>query len=113
MELGMQWLQPRHFEEIIDERVADGRCGYPLCHKPFQQTQSSYQSIRQLYSKQKNETGTQNYCSSKCCERGDRYFRALDDSSPLTRKVVSSLDLSEQGKGEPTQVFDLFIFDVR
>jgi hypothetical protein len=101
MKLGMQWLQPRHFEEIIDERVSDGRCGYPLCLKSFQQG-SSYQSVRHLYSKQKLDTDSQNYCSSTCCERGDRYLKSLDESSPLTRKVISSLDLSEQGKGEST-----------
>ena len=101
MELGIQWLQPRHYEEIIDERVADGRCGYPLCPKSLQQ-QISYQNIRQLYSKQSktSETVMKNYCSTKCCERGERYSKSLDESSPLTRKIVSSLDLSEQGKGE-------------
>ena len=27
-------LQPRHYAEILEERDANGLCGYPLCRKP-------------------------------------------------------------------------------
>jgi hypothetical protein len=96
MELGREWLQPRHYEEIIDERVADGKCGYPLCRQPLQ---SSQKSIRGLLSNSMDLEGMKNYCSSNCYERGQRYLKSLDDSSPFTRRAVSMLDLSQHAEG--------------
>lgn len=97
MELGIQWLLPRHYEEVIDERVSDGKCGYPLCHQGLQQTSKS---IRKIYSSNSiNQEILQNYCSINCCEKGQRYLESLDESSPYTRKAVKSLASSIKRQG--------------
>ena len=31
----IKWFQPRHAEEVIEERHCGGLCGYPLCGKPI------------------------------------------------------------------------------
>jgi hypothetical protein len=97
MELGREWLQPRHYEEIIDERVADGKCGFPLCRKPLQQ--STQKNIRGLLANSMDFEGMKNYCSSNCYEKSQRYLKSLVDSSPYSRRCVSKLDLSQHAEG--------------
>ncbi len=90
--MGLSWLQPRHYEEIVDERVTDGRCGYPLCNKSVKN--SPGRSLRLASTSNTNST-LKNYCSHNCHIKGQKYHQTLDETAPLTRKCVSTLTLSE------------------
>ena len=42
MEESLKWLQASHFFDVIEERVHDGRCGFPLCTKQLEKAQYLY-----------------------------------------------------------------------
>ncbi|TPX40147.1 hypothetical protein CcCBS67573_g10638, partial [Chytriomyces confervae] len=35
-EMAARFLEPRHYSDIVDERVAAKLCGYPVCANPVQ-----------------------------------------------------------------------------
>ena len=102
LELGRQWLQPCHYEEVVKERNVDGRCGYPLCNEnvnvktaigdhPVYNINRKAKSIDDAY------TG-RFYCRTvgkDCLSCSEAYMRSLDTTMPIAREIVNVLDLSK------------------
>jgi len=90
MDAGKKWFQPFHYYDVVDERVADGRCGFPLCDREL-----SLGDSQKLH----DADDTRKYCSSACVEKSQIYAHSLDESSPLTRKCIDTLSISESESG--------------
>ncbi len=103
LEQGIQWLQPRHYEEVVKERANEGRCGYPLCLENIRVPRSDAEGAGAVYhinmKNQDVEDGRARlyFCQapgSKCMVRSNAYQSNLADTMPASRECVRSLDLA-------------------
>ncbi|EPB92652.1 hypothetical protein HMPREF1544_00381 [Mucor circinelloides 1006PhL] len=73
------YLQPKTYEEVIEERVVQEWCGYPLCDDApkLQQVQKFKISLsrRKVY----DQTELANYCSDACYHKSKYYTLQLSD----------------------------------
>lgn len=89
-----QWLQPAHYEEIIEERANDERCAYPACNQKLHSTPISPDAENVRYridykNKAIYQIDQSNlYCSQRCLENSAIYKATLDTSSVFMRKGV-------------------------
>lgn len=93
VEESLLWLQPRHFTDIVEERVNDGRCGFPLCKNDLHGSNACYRidyKEKKIYSVEISN----NYCSVECIEKAQILEKKYDSSVPYSRSVTRSLDLS-------------------
>lgn len=93
VEESLLWLQPKHYADIIEERVNDERCGFPLCANPLHGSNASYRvdyKEKKIYSIELSN----NYCCGECIEKGLMLEKKYDSSVPYSRSVVKSLDLA-------------------
>jgi hypothetical protein len=107
-----EWFQSRHAEEVIEERVNEKLCGYPLCSNSLSLSPSkgdSSQRFRIDYKEKKiyEIEKSMNYCCFDCLEKSELWIKALDITLPYTRPVVKSLKSSEIEKVTINDVLDL------
>jgi hypothetical protein len=73
------YLQPKTYEEIVEERVVQDWCGYPLCdNSPKAQELQKYKislSQRKVY----DQTELANYCSDGCYHKSKYYILQLSE----------------------------------
>ena len=71
------YLQPKTFEEVIEERVVQEWCAYPLCKSPPQQVQKYKISLghRKVF----DQSELANYCSESCWHKGKYYIMQLSE----------------------------------
>ncbi|KAK4517120.1 uncharacterized protein ATC70_000450 [Mucor velutinosus] len=73
------YLQPKTYEEVVEERVVQEWCGYPLCDDApkLQQVQKFKISLsrRKVY----DQTELANYCSDACYHKSKYYTLQLSD----------------------------------
>lgn len=73
------YLQPKTYEEVVEERVVQEWCGYPLCDDApkLQQVQKFKISLsrRKVY----DQTELANYCSDACYHKSKYYSLQLSD----------------------------------
>lgn len=73
------YLQPKTYKEIVEERVVQNWCGYPLCHStPKTQELQKYKislSQRKVY----DQTDLANYCSDNCYHKSKYYILQLSE----------------------------------
>ncbi|KAI9321869.1 Rtr1/RPAP2 family-domain-containing protein [Dichotomocladium elegans] len=75
-------LQPHTYDEIVEERVVQNWCGYPLCDRaPLQNTLSKYHislSRRKVY----DQSELASFCSEECMQKS-KYFRMQLSEDPV------------------------------
>ena len=104
---GQLWLQPRHLDEIIEERVNNSLCGHLLCNNSLTSSNrpSSGTRYRLEYNNKRvfevNEDALK-YCCLECYERSEIYRRNLDTSAPYSRPVAKEL-IKEHAKHQNPQ----------
>ncbi|KAJ3291984.1 RNA polymerase II associated protein 2 [Rhizoclosmatium sp. JEL0117] len=61
--LTAKFLEPRHYEAVLEERIAIDICGYPLCEKPRMKAVGQYRiSNNKVY----DITNLKRFCSKEC-----------------------------------------------
>ena len=66
-------FQPSDYDALIEERHANGRCGYTLCARPARTLDAKRSWLR--------SKGAQNWCSDECAKRA-LYVKAQLDETP-------------------------------
>lgn len=73
------YLQPKTYEEVVEERVVQSWCGYPLCdNTPKTEDLQKYKislSQRKVY----DQTELANYCSEGCYHKSKYYNMQLSE----------------------------------
>ena len=87
------WFQPRHYDEIVEERVNDGKCGYPRCHSALCKVIPSVPSLKINYTHKRlyEVDNSFKYCSEKCCKVSSVFVSQLETSNPASRDVAIRL----------------------
>ena len=88
------WFQPRHFSEVLEERVNDDKCGYPLCPNPLDDKNNASYRINYAEKKIYSIELSKNYCCVDCIEKAQLLEKRFDDSVPYSRSVTKTLDLT-------------------
>lgn len=88
------WFQPRHFSEVLEERVNDDKCGYPLCSNPLDDKNNASYRINYAEKKIYSIELSKNYCCVSCIEKAQLLEKRFDDSVPYSRSVTKTLDLT-------------------
>lgn len=98
------WFQPRHFEEVVEERAVEGICGYPICGNEVNPCNNDEPKFRINYNEKKvfEVTESRKYCSISCLELSSKFLMSLDGSVPASRPIAQSLlssaeDMDVQG----------------
>ncbi|KAG2202125.1 hypothetical protein INT47_008097 [Mucor saturninus] len=73
------YLQPKTFEEVVEERAVQSWCGYPLCdNEPKAQDLQKYKiSLKQR--KVYDQSALANYCSEACYHKAKYYIMQLSE----------------------------------
>lgn len=73
------YLQPKTFEEVVEERAVQSWCGYPLCDAmPKAQDLQKYKiSLKQR--KVYDQSALANYCSESCYHKARYYIMQLSE----------------------------------
>lgn len=90
----LQWFQPRHFSEVVEERINDGRCGYPLCLNQLDDHTNAAYRINYAEKKIYSIELSARYCCVACIEKAQLLEKKFDDSVPYSRSVIKTLDLT-------------------
>eukprot|EP01040_Poterioochromonas_malhamensis_P010855 gene10855-11832_t len=108
-EESIQWFQPKHAEEVIEERTTEGLCGYPLCSKPLPKSKLNKARYRIDYKEKKIYEIDKSifYCSVDCLEKCEIWMKHLDMTLPYGRPVVKQLNLENHKKVTIDDVLDL------
>jgi hypothetical protein len=107
LEESVLWFQPRHYTEIVEERVNDGRCGYPLCSHHLSAAQSAAYRIDYAAKKVFSVEMSKNYCSVVCIEKAQLLEKRFDTSVPYSRHAAKKLDISKSSPSGIDDVLDL------
>ncbi|KAG1049671.1 hypothetical protein G6F43_008013 [Rhizopus delemar] len=78
LQKAVTYLQPRTYAEVVEERVVQAWCGYPLCSKAPQTIQQKYKislSQRKVF----DTTELTNYCSESCFRKSKYYTLQLSE----------------------------------
>ena len=94
VEESLLWFQPRHFSEVLEERVNDDKCGYPLCPNPLDDKNNASYRINYAEKKIYSIELSKNYCCVECIEKAQLLEKRFDDSVPYSRSVTKTLDLT-------------------
>ncbi|KXS11036.1 hypothetical protein M427DRAFT_456246 [Gonapodya prolifera JEL478] len=81
---------PRHYEEVVEERVHERLCGYPLCNK---EPRSNLPPLKILSSRLVSTDDMRRYCSNNCMT-SSRYYAGQLDEEPAWAKAVGNQDAS-------------------
>lgn len=104
------WFTRSIYEEVIEERVNDDRCGYPLCSNNLTTATGRKGLFRISYNEKKiyeiEQSG--NYCCSRCQQLNLDYISCLDVTMPYSREVVKTLDYNS-AKIEYPNIDDVLI----
>lgn len=74
-----QVLQPKHFLEVVEERVSLGRCGFPLCREALQTSQSSPEKVKINYNQKAFHFAKEkSFCSGACEKAAGLFLRRLE-----------------------------------
>ncbi|KAG0172708.1 RNA polymerase II associated protein 2 [Apophysomyces sp. BC1034] len=78
-------LQPQTYEEVIEERMVQELCGYPLCDQPPQKPAR----YRISYSQRKvfDQTELASYCSDACLKKSKYYAMQLSEEAVWARDL--------------------------
>ncbi|KAF7724115.1 RNA polymerase II associated protein 2 [Apophysomyces ossiformis] len=78
-------LQPQTYEEVIEERMVQELCGYPLCDRPPQKPTR----YRISYSQRKvfDQTELASYCSDACLKKSKYYAMQLSEEAVWARDL--------------------------
>ncbi|KAI9596888.1 Rtr1/RPAP2 family-domain-containing protein [Syncephalis fuscata] len=76
-----KYLQPRHYQEILEERDANSYCGYPLCDQSPKAVGSKYKIDfgRQIVYDQSSLSA---FCSKRC-QAASRFYALQLDTQPV------------------------------
>ncbi|KAN0044594.1 hypothetical protein ACTA71_006112 [Dictyostelium dimigraforme] len=83
-------FQPDHYKDVVAERSASGKCGYPCCGKPL-----GGKKLNQKYLISVKEQKVYNveelsmFCSSDCLVKSKLYASTLDETAVYLRNVES------------------------
>ncbi|KAJ3403496.1 RNA polymerase II associated protein 2 [Chytriomyces hyalinus] len=94
-EMAARFLEPRHYSDIVDERVAAKLCGYPVCANPVQKLQGRYR-ISATQQKIYDITALKNFCSKECMAASTYLLNQLPLDPGYMRdydSVFESLDI--------------------
>ncbi|KAM9980996.1 hypothetical protein ACTFIY_003303 [Dictyostelium cf. discoideum] len=83
-------FQPDHYKDIVAERSASGKCGYPCCSKPLgvkKLNQKYFISVKEQ--KVYNAEELSMFCSSDCLVKSKLYASTLDETAVYLRNVES------------------------
>ncbi|KAM9945487.1 hypothetical protein ACTFIT_003743 [Dictyostelium discoideum] len=83
-------FQPDHFKDVVAERSASGKCGYPCCSKPLgvkKLNQKYFISVKEQ--KVYNVEELSMFCSSDCLVKSKLYASTLDETAVYLRNVES------------------------
>lgn len=73
------YLQPKTYEEIIEERVVQEWCGYPLCAETPKANEIQKYKISLSRRKVFDQTELANYCSEDCFKKSKYYSMQLSE----------------------------------
>jgi hypothetical protein len=104
-EEGRIWLQPRHLEEVIAERVNNDLCGHLLCNNQIKKgPRNGGTRYRLEYNTKRvyevNEEALK-FCCVECYEASLVYLHSLDTTIPYSRPVAKEL-LKQEAKQQAT-----------
>lgn len=93
LQRAVTYLQPKTYEEIVEERVVQEWCGYPLCDDaPKLQELQKYKislSRRKVY----DQSELANYCSNACYHKSKYYTLQLSDE-PVWFRDLNQIPIS-------------------
>lgn len=73
------YLQPRTFEEVVEERVVQEWCGYPLCDSPPKTDDLQKYKISLSHRKVYDQSELANYCSEACYHKSKYFIMQLSE----------------------------------
>ncbi|KAI8075578.1 Rtr1/RPAP2 family-domain-containing protein [Thamnidium elegans] len=73
------YLQPRTFEEVVEERVVQEWCGYPLCDSPPKTDDLQKYKISLSQRKVYDQSELANYCSEACYHKSKYFIMQLSE----------------------------------
>ncbi|CAG8593464.1 1708_t:CDS:2 [Paraglomus occultum] len=76
-----KFIQPQHYNEVIEERNVDNLCGYPICSKSRQQIDSNYRislRAREVY----DISELKHFCS-RTCYVASKFFLSQLSPEPI------------------------------
>eukprot|EP01041_Mallomonas_annulata_P000085 gene85-107_t len=100
LDLAKKWIQPRHYEEIIEERCVSNLCGFPSCPNELKNQISQLYRISYREKRIYEVDNTAQYCSTHCQLKSLAYSRSLDESAPATRPIALSIGVVSPGDDE-------------
>ncbi|KAJ1442330.1 hypothetical protein B484DRAFT_426852 [Ochromonadaceae sp. CCMP2298] len=94
VEESVRWLQTKHYDDVVEERTNDDRCGYPLCTHPL--TRAATGPYRVAYNEKKvyGVEVSSLYCSAACVEKAQVLMSRFEATLPHSRPVARTLDLA-------------------
>ncbi|KAI8608017.1 Rtr1/RPAP2 family-domain-containing protein, partial [Chytriomyces sp. MP71] len=87
-----KYFEQRHYSDIVEERIANNLCGYPLCSNPVQKLNGKYRisfSQKQVY----DISDLKKFCSKECMA--------------ASRYTISQLSLDPGYMRDIEQVFEV------
>ncbi|RKP25861.1 Rtr1/RPAP2 family-domain-containing protein [Syncephalis pseudoplumigaleata] len=76
-----RYLQPRHYQEVLEERDANGYCGYPVCERSPKAVGSKYKidfSRQVVY----DQSALKAFCSRRC-QAASRFYALQLNPQPV------------------------------
>lgn len=83
-----EWFTKKHFQDVIEERNNDSKCGYPLCSEEVASTFGSPVRGRTVVAPSNVE---ETYCSDRCTASAHEFQLSLLDTHPSSRDVAKNL----------------------
>ncbi|KAJ1788905.1 hypothetical protein LPJ59_005449, partial [Coemansia sp. RSA 2399] len=110
-----KYITPEDYDSIVEERAADGMCGYPVCGRTKQKLDQRF-SISLARRKIYDITEQGSYCSRECMAASKFYRHQLTDEPLYMRDQSKSVDIvlmSVDGGGEKTEDIDSAVHSIR
>ncbi|KAI8378697.1 Rtr1/RPAP2 family-domain-containing protein [Choanephora cucurbitarum] len=88
LERAATYLQPKTYDEIVEERAVQSWCGYPICHDPPQTDVLQKYKISLSQRKVYDQSELAKYCSEDCFKKS-KYYRMQLSEEPVWFRDLS------------------------
>lgn len=78
----IKYIEPYHYEEIVEERFLSKICGYPICEKVLKKVPSQKYQISSKLNKVYDLGDRKRYCSAQCY-KSSKYLETQVSSVPI------------------------------
>lgn len=85
------WFQPRHYQDVLDERSNEGMCGSPICSNSISKPKDLTLSLKISYKEKRlYEVGKSKlFCCNACFKNSALFEATLMDTQPGSRQVAT------------------------